>query len=103
MFLPPFYLLIFCFNSISSLFSALPEDEWFVDTAKAAINKLLLGTSASESSEPEPDGHTIVHDDISDSDVTPCSPSSSNRSTDSFASANMEETDSPVYFTDPEA
>lgn len=83
--------------------SALPEDEWFVDTAKVAINKLLLGTSGSESSEAEPDGHIIIHDDISDSDVTPCSPSPSSQSTDSFASANMEETDSPVYFTDPEA
>lgn len=84
--------------------SALPEDEWFVDTAKAAISKLLLGTSGSESSEPEQDdGHIIIHDDISCSDETPCSPSSSTQSMDSFASANMEETDSPVYFTDPEA
>lgn len=78
--------------------SALPEDEWFVDTAKAAINKLLLGTSGSESSEP--DEHIIIHDD-SDSDVTPSSPSSI-ESVDSFASATMDDAESPVYFTDPE-
>jgi len=65
----------------------------------------LLGTSGSESSEPEPepDANIIIHDDISDSDDCLSSPSLSSQSVDSFASANMEETDSPVYFTDPEA
>ncbi|KAJ0980798.1 hypothetical protein J5N97_009053 [Dioscorea zingiberensis] len=79
--------------------SALPEDEWFLDTAKAAINKLLLGTSGSEASEA--DEHIVIHDEISDSDETPSSPSTMH-SEDSFASANMGETESPVYFTDPE-
>ncbi|KAH7679146.1 Exocyst complex subunit protein [Dioscorea alata] len=79
--------------------SALPEDEWFLDAAKAAINKLLLGTSGSEASEA--DEHIIIHDDISDSDETLSSPSTVH-SVDSFASANMGETESPVYFTDPE-
>ncbi|KAK1279183.1 hypothetical protein QJS04_geneDACA017537 [Acorus gramineus] len=81
--------------------SALPEDEWFVDTAKAAINKLLLGTSGSESSEA--DEHIVIHDvEISGSEDTISSPSIA-ESVDSFASANMGETDSPVYLTDPES
>ncbi|KAL0905540.1 hypothetical protein M5K25_023967 [Dendrobium thyrsiflorum] len=83
--------------------NALPEDEWFAETAKAAINKLLLGTSASESSEVEPDEHLIIHDEISDTEKTPSSPSSTSESSESFASANMGETESPVFFSDPEA
>ncbi|PKA55306.1 hypothetical protein AXF42_Ash003943 [Apostasia shenzhenica] len=83
--------------------SALPEDEWFADTAKAAINKLLLGTSASESSEVELDEHLILHDEISDYEKTPSSPSSTIESSESFASANMDEIESPVFFSDPEA
>ncbi|XP_042471321.1 exocyst complex component EXO84C-like isoform X2 [Zingiber officinale] len=80
--------------------SALPEDEWFVDTAKTAISKLMHGTSESEISDP--DEHiSIMHHDISDSDESLSSPSIS-ESLDSFASANMGGTDSPVYFTDPE-
>lgn len=80
--------------------SALPEDEWFVDTAKTAISKLMQGTSESEISDP--DEHiSIMHHDISDSDGSLSSPSIS-ESLDSFASANMGGTDSPVYFTDPE-
>ncbi|KAG0483983.1 hypothetical protein HPP92_012067 [Vanilla planifolia] len=82
--------------------SALPEDEWFADTAKAAINKLLLGTSASESSEAEPHEHMILHGEVSDAEKTPSSPSSTTESSETFASANMGETDSPV-FSDPEA
>nr|XP_009409892.1 PREDICTED: exocyst complex component EXO84C isoform X1 [Musa acuminata subsp. malaccensis] len=80
--------------------SALPEDEWFVDAAKTAISKLMLGTSESEMSEP--DEHMVVNSEISDSDESLSSPSII-ESVDSFASANMGETDSPVYFTDPEA
>ncbi|KAG1347646.1 exocyst complex component EXO84C [Cocos nucifera] len=80
--------------------NALPEDEWFVDAAKSAISKLMLETSGSE--ESEPDEHIAVHDEISDSDETPTSPSTV-ESTESFASANMGETDSPVYFTDTES
>ncbi|XP_072987621.1 exocyst complex component EXO84C [Typha latifolia] len=80
--------------------SALPEDEWFVDTAKSAINKLMLGTSGSESSEV--DEHIVLHDEISDSDETPSTPSTI-ESVDSFASANNGEIESPVYFTDPES
>ncbi|KAJ6671899.1 EXOCYST COMPLEX COMPONENT 8 [Salix viminalis] len=81
--------------------SALPEDEWFVETAKTAINKLLLGTSGSDASEIDED-HIILHDEIvSDSDDT-ASSLSSIESVESFASASMGELDSPVHFTDPE-
>ncbi|KAJ6417879.1 hypothetical protein OIU84_001294 [Salix udensis] len=81
--------------------SALPEDEWFVETAKTAINKLLLGTSGSDASEIDED-HIILHDEIvSDSDDTSSSLSSI-ESVESFASASMGELDSPVHFTDPE-
>lgn len=84
------------------LSSALPEDEWFVETAKSAINKLLLGTSGSETSEIDED-HIILPDEIvSDSDDT-ASSLSSVESFESFASASMGELDSPVDFTDPES
>ncbi|KAJ6889191.1 exocyst complex component EXO84C [Populus alba x Populus x berolinensis] len=69
--------------------SALPEDEWFVETAKTAINKLLLGTSGSDASEIDED-HVILHDEmVSDSDET-ASSLSSTESFESFASASME-------------
>ncbi|KDP22753.1 hypothetical protein JCGZ_02394 [Jatropha curcas] len=81
--------------------SALPEDEWFVETAKSAINKLLLGTSGSDTSEID-DDHIILHDKIvSDSDET-ASSLSTEESFESFVSASMGELDSPVYLTDPE-
>lgn len=79
--------------------SALPEDEWFVDTAKAAINKLLLGTSGSESEIDEE--HIAMHDDFSDSDDT-ASTLSTVESAESFASAKMDEIESPTELTDPE-
>lgn len=83
--------------------SALPEDEWFLETAKGAIHKLMLGTSGSESEpEPEPEAHVALHDEISDSDESIATPSTSG-SEDSFASANNDDLESPVYFTDPEA
>ncbi|XP_068654529.1 exocyst complex component EXO84C isoform X2 [Aristolochia californica] len=81
--------------------SALPEDEWFVGTAKAAINKLLLGTSGSESSEIDEE-HIIVHDEISDSEET-ASTLSSEQSAETFVSATMGEAESPVYFSDSES
>ncbi|KAK4493421.1 hypothetical protein RD792_017675 [Penstemon davidsonii] len=83
--------------------SSLPEDEWFVETAKGAINKLLMGASGSDISEiDDEDGEHIIMDDevISDSDDSPSSLSSVD-SEDSFASARMEELESPVL-TDPE-
>ncbi|XP_050232207.1 exocyst complex component EXO84C [Mercurialis annua] len=82
--------------------SALPEDEWFVETAKSAINKLLLGTSGSDTSEIDED-HIIFHEEkiVSDSEDT-ASSLSSVESFESFVSASMGELDSPVYFTDPE-
>ncbi|KAF6169277.1 hypothetical protein GIB67_013707 [Kingdonia uniflora] len=43
--------------------SALPEDEWFVNTIKTAINKLLLKTSGSEASDTD-DEHITLHDEI---------------------------------------
>lgn len=79
--------------------SALPEDEWFLDTAKAAIHKLMLGTSGSES---ELEEHIAPHDEISDSEESTSTPSTIG-SEDSFASANNDDLESPVYFTDPEA
>lgn len=94
-----------CFLSQKNLFSALPEDEWFLETAKAAIHKLMLGTSGSESEpeaelEPEPEEHVALHGEISDSDESIATPSTSG-SEDSFASANNDDLESP--FTDPEA
>ncbi|CAI9782227.1 unnamed protein product [Fraxinus pennsylvanica] len=81
--------------------SALPEDEWFVETAKGAINRLLMGVSGSDTSEID-DEHIIMDDEvISDSDVSPSSLSSVDTD-ESFASARMEELDSPVY-TDSES
>ncbi|XP_047963204.1 exocyst complex component EXO84C [Salvia hispanica] len=85
--------------------SSVPEDEWFVETAKGAINKLLMGGSGSDVSEvddEEDDEHHIIMDDevVSDSDDSPSSLSSV-ESDESFASAQMEELDSPVL-TDSE-
>ncbi|XVF27248.1 hypothetical protein REPUB_Repub14bG0090300 [Reevesia pubescens] len=81
--------------------SALPVDEWFVETAKSAINKLLMGASGSDTSEID-DEHIILHDDIvSDSDDT-ASSLSSVESFESFASASMGELESP-NFTDQES
>ncbi|KAG6398153.1 hypothetical protein SASPL_139608 [Salvia splendens] len=84
--------------------SSVPEDEWFVETAKGAINKLLMGGSGSDVSEvddEEDDEHIIMDDEVvSDSDDSPSSLSSV-ESDESFASAQMEELDSPVL-TDSE-
>ncbi|KAL5577602.1 hypothetical protein UlMin_020230 [Ulmus minor] len=83
--------------------SALPEDEWFVETAKSAINKLLLGAEGSEASDIDED-NMIIHDDVdmvSDSDDTISSLSSA-ESFQSFVSASMGDLESPVY-TDPES
>lgn len=101
-------------NSFIYLLSALPEDEWFVDTAKAAISKLVQGTSGSDLSD-EQDEHIILHDDDdeededeeeeeeSDSEESTASiPSLDESSCDSFASATAGEIESPVYFTDPD-
>ncbi|KAK7362501.1 hypothetical protein VNO77_04617 [Canavalia gladiata] len=78
--------------------SALSEDEWFVETAKSAINKLLLGVSGSETSDIDED-HIIVHDEVvSDSETV--SSLSSMDSTESFASASMAELDSPSNLSD---
>ncbi|TYI77871.1 hypothetical protein E1A91_D06G171600v1 [Gossypium mustelinum] len=81
--------------------SALPVDEWFVETAKSAINKLLMGASGSDTSEID-DDHIILHGEIiSDSDDT-ASSLSSVESFESFASASMAELESPT-FTDQES
>ncbi|CAA6669889.1 unnamed protein product [Spirodela intermedia] len=66
--------------------SALPEDEWFIDSAKAAINRLAFGSQAFGNSGL--DGHTILPDNVSDSDEAPSSPSTV-LSAESFASATM--------------
>ena len=76
-----------------------------METAKGAINKLLMGGSGSDVSEvddEEDDEHHIIMDDevVSDSDDSPSSLSSV-ESDESFASAQMEELDSPVL-TDSE-
>ena len=79
--------------------SALPEDEWFVETAKSLINKLFLGTEGSETSEVDQDhinlhGHIVLESDDDDDDDTDSSLSSL-ESIESFASASMGELDSP--------
>ncbi|XP_027088950.1 exocyst complex component EXO84C isoform X2 [Coffea arabica] len=76
--------------------SALPEDEWFVETAKGAINRLLQGASGSDTSDED---HIIMHDDgISDPDASPSSLSSMDGSgSESFASAEMGDLESPVF------
>ncbi|XP_048555770.1 exocyst complex component EXO84C isoform X2 [Triticum urartu] len=80
--------------------SALPEDEWFLDTAKTAINKLMLGTSGSESDLEAP---IAPHDDGISEDSDSISCLSSIGSEDSFASANNDDLENPVYFTDPDS
>ncbi|CAI9090496.1 OLC1v1025277C1 [Oldenlandia corymbosa var. corymbosa] len=77
--------------------SALPEDEWFVETAKNAINKFLHVASASDTSDCDEDhiilhedGNSDLHDEVnSDSDGSPSSLSSI-ESSESFASAEGE-------------
>lgn len=82
--------------------SALPEDEWFVETAKSAISKLLSGADESDTSEIDED-NIILHDTaVSNSDES-ISSLSTVESFQSFASASMGELDSPIYSTDLEA
>ncbi|PRQ29999.1 putative cullin repeat-like-containing domain, exocyst complex component Exo84 [Rosa chinensis] len=85
--------------------TALPEDEWFVETAKSSINKLLLGTEGSETSEVDQDhinlhGHIVMDSEDDDDDDDSDSSLSSVESTESFASASMGELDSPRNFDD---
>ncbi|XP_044509576.1 exocyst complex component EXO84C-like isoform X2 [Mangifera indica] len=81
--------------------SVLPEDEWFVDTAKSAIHKLLSGGSGSEVSDIDDEEHIILNeDDVSNSGDT-VSSLSTVESYESFASASMGELENP-HFTDPE-
>lgn len=82
--------------------SALPEDEWFVEAAKTAINKLLLGASGSDTSEIDEE-HILIDDEelSSDADNSPSSLSSVD-SFDSFASATAADLESPIYLTDSE-
>ncbi|KAI3856873.1 hypothetical protein MKX03_036179 [Papaver bracteatum] len=83
--------------------SELPADEWFVNTAKTALNKLILGTS-SASEVSDIDEHIIIHDEIiSDSNDTASCSSSIASSSDSFASANMGESESPTFLSDSES
>lgn len=89
---------------IDSLFlvSCLPEDEWFVETAKVAINKLLMVASGSDISEIDDEEHIVLEDEVvSDSEDSPSSLSTVDTE-ESFASARMEDLDSPVDLTDPE-
>lgn len=81
--------------------SALPEDEWFVETAKSAINKLLLGGSGSDASDIDEE-HIILNDDSDSDSADTASSLSTVESHESFASASMGELESP-NFTDPEA
>ncbi|VFQ71961.1 unnamed protein product [Cuscuta campestris] len=90
--------------------SVLPEDEWFVETAKGAINKLLLGGSGSDTSEiyddDEEHNNSTMHDEFmldDDDDEDSGSPSSlsSLDSYESFASAHSGDFGSPSL-SDPE-
>uniref|UniRef100_A0A7N1A6I1 Uncharacterized protein n=1 Tax=Kalanchoe fedtschenkoi TaxID=63787 RepID=A0A7N1A6I1_KALFE len=77
--------------------SALPEDEWFVQTAKKSINKLMIITSESESSEIEED-HIFIHNEIlSEPDDSSPSSLSTLSVTESFYSAENGDMDNPVY------
>lgn len=80
--------------------SALPEDEWFVETAKSAISKLLSAESGSETYEVDEDHIMLPDEVVTDSDYS-ASSISTVESFESFASASMGELDSPM-FTDPE-
>ncbi|KAK0575920.1 hypothetical protein LWI29_009158 [Acer saccharum] len=84
--------------------SALPADEWFGETAKSAINKLLLVGSGSETSDIDEE-HIILNDDIVSDVDSDSGDSGSSLSTvesfESFASASMGELESP-HFTDQE-
>ncbi|XP_021776470.1 exocyst complex component EXO84C-like [Chenopodium quinoa] len=85
--------------------STLPEDEWFSEAAKAAINKLLLGASGSEASEPdEEQEHDFLHQQhiVSDSEDS-ISCTSTVDSFHSFASAETGDLDSPSHIIDHEA
>lgn len=88
-------------NKFNLLISALPEDEWFVETAKSAINKLLLGGSGSDASDIDEE-HIILNDDVDSDSADTASSLSTVESYESFASASMGELESP-NFTDPEA
>ncbi|KAM1123053.1 hypothetical protein ACFX13_004580 [Malus domestica] len=81
--------------------SALPEDEWFVETAKSAISKLLIGAEWSETSEIDEDNIALHDHIVLDSDDSVSSLSSVD-SSESFASASMGELDSPKHFDDSE-
>ncbi|KAI4296960.1 hypothetical protein L6164_036875 [Bauhinia variegata] len=74
--------------------TALPEDEWLVETAKSAISKLLLGASGSEASDID-DDHIILPDEAVSDSETASSLSSTGFSEESFVSASMGELESP--------
>ncbi|CAL5364128.1 unnamed protein product [Camellia sinensis] len=87
--------------------SALPADEWFAETAKTTIHKLLQGASGSDTSDiaedhiAMDDEHIMMNDEqFSDTDESPSL--STVDSFESFASAQMGELESPVYLSDPE-
>ncbi|XAR59396.1 hypothetical protein NMG60_11015222 [Bertholletia excelsa] len=89
--------------------SALPEDEWFAETAKKAINKLLPEASGSDTSDmdEEPimmdDEHIMINDGVlSDSEESPSSLSTVDSEVESFVSAEMGELESPTDLSDPE-
>lgn len=79
--------------------STLPEDEWFSEAAKVAINKLLLGPCESEASEPEEEPGFLQQHIVSDSDDS-ISCTSTVDSFHSFVSAEMGELDSPSHSID---
>ncbi|KAK9664178.1 hypothetical protein RND81_14G023700 [Saponaria officinalis] len=84
--------------------STLPEDEWFSESARASINKLLLGVSGSEVSEAEDEEEeaVLLHDEhiAFDSDDS-ISSSSSLDSFHSFVSAETGDAGSPSYSAHP--
>ncbi|GAB4829550.1 hypothetical protein Ancab_019221 [Ancistrocladus abbreviatus] len=77
------------------------EDEWFANAVKDAISKLLQCASGSEASKTE-DEHLIDHDDLAlDSDDT-ISYLSTVELFHSFVSAEMGDSESLAYLSDPE-
>ncbi|XP_078438305.1 LOW protein: exocyst complex component-like protein [Wolffia australiana] len=80
--------------------SALPEDEWFIDSAKAAISKLAFGSQAFNTSKAN--GLWNRPNFMYEFNEAPSTPSSA--STDeSFASATMGELKSPSDDSDSDA
>ncbi|KAL0797600.1 hypothetical protein Bca101_052774 [Brassica carinata] len=91
--------------------SSLPKAEWFTEAAKSAINRLLMGSDEPSEAEEEEyeceeeeEGHIVLPeiDDDEHSESVETSSLSTMDSFESFASARMDDLESPS-FTDSES